>query len=946
MTRLKLAGLATALVGAALAQSGGEKPILRIEPGMHTAVIKRIGVDASERYLVTGSDDKTVRVWDLGSGRLLRVLRPPAGEGDEGKIYAVAMSPDGAAVACGGWTSPTGLDEQIYVFDRASGQMLHRITGLPNPVLHLAYSPDGQFLAAALGGKNGIRVFRTLDYALVGEDGSYSDGSYGVQFGPRGSHVLAATSDDGNVRLYNVSGEGRLQLISKRATATGKDPIGIAFSADGSRISVGYYDVAAVDVLSAKDLSVLYSARPKGSGGNVGSVAWSADGRSLYAGGRYGNSVNPVVRWADGGRGAPVEFAAANNTIQDLVALPSGGLAFGASGPAYGVLDPNGRKRVFVGPPVRDFRYDFATFALSTDGSRVAWKGPSPGAFTVSQRQWLDPTNFVGSMPDVNGLKLTEWQSNVAPKLNGTALKLDQYETSRSVAVAPDHKTFLLGTEWQLRLFDAAGVQKWKVPVPATAWAVNIAGNGQLGAAAFADGTIRWYRLQDGKELLALFPDPDGKRWVLWTPSGYYDASPGAEELIGWQVNRGPDAAADFYPVSRFRSLYYRPDVVARVLTTRDEATALRQADEELGRRQSQVTITQAAPPVVELLSPSDGAQVSTREIRVRYRVRTPSGEPVTAVRAYVDGRPVGGAKRISRVASDPNSGELEVSLPERDCTVSVIAENRFTASEPALAHLRWQGAVEAFEIKPKLYVLAVGVSRYPSPNALQFAEKDARDFANAMRQQKGRGLYRDVEVKVVTDEKATRDEIVDGLDWLEKSTTQHDVAMLLISGHGVNDRNGNYYYLPVNFNANALKRTAVAFSDIKASVQGIAGKVVFFVDTCHAGNVLGGTPRDLAQDINKFVNELTSAENGAVVFTSSSGKQVSLEKPELQNGVFTKALLEGLSGQADYNRTGKITINMLDLYISERVKKLTGGNQTPTTTKPQTIADFPIAVR
>jgi uncharacterized caspase-like protein len=93
-------------------------------------------------------------------------------------------------------------------------------------------------------------------------------------------------------------------------------------------------------------------------------------------------------------------------------------------------------------------------------------------------------------------------------------------------------------------------------------------------------------------------------------------------------------------------------------------------------------------------------------------------------------------------------------------------------------------------------------------------------------------------------------------------------------------------------------------------------------------------------------VNELASAENGAVVFASSTGKQYSLEDDAWGNGAFTKALVEGLSGKADYSGKGTISINMLDLYLSERVKQLTGGKQTPTTTKPNTVPDFPIALR
>jgi uncharacterized caspase-like protein len=99
------------------------------------------------------------------------------------------------------------------------------------------------------------------------------------------------------------------------------------------------------------------------------------------------------------------------------------------------------------------------------------------------------------------------------------------------------------------------------------------------------------------------------------------------------------------------------------------------------------------------------------------------------------------------------------------------------------------------------------------------------------------------------------------------------------------------------------------------------------------------------ALDITGVVNELTSAESGAVVFASSTGNQYSAEDPAWGNGAFTKAVLEGINGKADFTGKGRITINMLDLYISERVKELTKGKQTPTTTKPQTVPDFPIAV-
>ena len=70
------------------------RPVLTVDPGMHTALIRATSADAAGRFAVTGSEDKTVRVWSLSDGKLLRTIRVPAGPGHVGKIYAVAISPD------------------------------------------------------------------------------------------------------------------------------------------------------------------------------------------------------------------------------------------------------------------------------------------------------------------------------------------------------------------------------------------------------------------------------------------------------------------------------------------------------------------------------------------------------------------------------------------------------------------------------------------------------------------------------------------------------------------------------------------------------------------------------------------------------------------------------------------------------------------------------------
>jgi WD40 repeat protein len=929
--------------------------MLRLETGMHTALIRRIAVDAAQRTLVTGSEDKTVRVWELASGRLLHTLRPPIGAGDEGKIYAVALSPDGRTVAAAGWTGATGESQSIYLFDRASSRLRQRLTGLPEVIYHLAYARDGAFLVATLGRTHGIRVYRHRDGAEVARDTEYGDASYGADFDPSGR--LVTTSYDGFVRLYDRD----FHLRVKRQAPGGQRPYAVAFSPDGRRVAVGFDDATRVAVLSGQDLTLLYTPDTTGvDNGDLGRVTWSGDGQWLYAAGNYevrGSNTMLIRRWATGGQGPATNLStAAQNTLLHLVPLAGGGVVFGAGDPAWGVLDAAGHPQRFQGPAIADVRANQEGFLLAPDSTAVQfgyeYGGNAPARFTVHDRVLtLDPAPdraLVAPVTTAPGLEIRGWEDTTTPSLNGTALTLQPYERSRSLAIAPDGQRFLLGTAFFLRLFDRLGAAQWQVPVPGEAWSVNIAGNGQVAVAAFGDGTLRWYRLRDGQELLAFFPHPDRKRWVLWTPAGYYDAAPGAEALIGWHVNRGRAQEADFFPVGQFHTTFYRPDVVARVLDTFDEAEALRLANAEANRRQEAVALQQRLPPVVQILAPQDSATVSTAQLTVRFSLRAPSGEPVTAIKGLVDGRPVTQTRGLQAVAATTEDAthELQLTIPMHDCEIAIIAENRYAASVPATIRLRWQGAPapDDFVVKPKLYVLAVGVSRYQNASlTLDFAAKDAQDFTAALRHQHGK-LYRDVEVRLLTDAEAHREAILDGLEWLQRQTTSKDVAAIFVAGHGTNDPNGYYYFLPANIDLERLKSTGVAFTELKNTVAALTGKVLFFLDTCHAGNVMREKRRAVL-DIAGVINELASADNGAVVFAASTGNQYSLENSAWGNGAFTKALVEGLQGQADYRHSGRITVNMLDLYLSERVKALTQGRQTPTTTKPPSTPDFPVAL-
>lgn len=939
---------------ACLAQPSGE-PILRVETGVHTAPINRIATDAANRYVVTGSDDKTVRVWELATGRLLQTIRIPIGQGDEGKLYAVAISPDARTIACGGFTGPNRRDQPIYLIDRTTGRMLHCLAGLKNTTGGLVFSANGSFLAAVLL-EGGLRVYKTVDGSLVGTDSDYAGDGYQLSFDQQGRLVTA--SYDGFIRLYDSD----FKLLSKEQAPGGKTPHSVSFSPDGSQIAVGFFDSRKIAVMSGSDLAFEFAPDTTGvDTGDLSSVTWSVDGEFLFAGGMWRQAEGHVIRrWGGAGQGAYKDISAGiASTIMSMTQLQDRGVAFCTAEPSWGVINSGGQRTFMVRPVTADYRNNPRGFLLSFDGSVVQFGyelfGKLPARFSPTDRKLDVGVSSGGNLSPprtkVPELNITDWEHTDFPKLDGKNLKLDQYEMSRALAIAPKGESFLLGTEWWLRLLDKKGSEKWRVAIPAPAWSVNIAGNGQVAAAAFGDGTIRWYRMRDGKELMAFYPHSDRKRWVLWTPSGYYDCSPGGEDLIGWHVNNGKDKTADWFSAGKFRDVFYRPDVLAQVLEALDEQGALRAANAKSERKPQESEITDRLPPVIQITAPDNETGFSESEVTVRYTFRTPTGQPVKAIRALVDSRQAASTVDLKVVAENDTEGEITVQVPPRDCIISVFAENTDNqASEAASVKLKWTGKPEPKLAKPTLYVLAIGVSEYENQQMrglnLDYAAKDAKDFVDAVLEQKDL-LYEDVQYRLLTDEKATTSAILDELQWIQEAATQHDMAMVFLSGHGFNDANGLYYFCPQNFNRGKVMSTGVPFSAINSAVQAMPGGALFFLDSCHSGNVMGGSGKNRAldDDVTKVINELASVRRGVIVFSSSMGSEKSQEHMDWENGAFTKAVVEGIRGAAATAHSRIITYKMLDVYVAKRVKILTRGRQHPVTVVPPNAPDYTVAL-
>src|SRR5262245_60108878 len=99
------------------------RPHLMLDTGGHMGMIKGLAFTPDGKYLVSGGDDKAIRVWDWQTGKIVRTIRGQVGPGEEGKIFALALSPDGHRLVSAGWMVPPGEPGTVIrVYDFATGK--------------------------------------------------------------------------------------------------------------------------------------------------------------------------------------------------------------------------------------------------------------------------------------------------------------------------------------------------------------------------------------------------------------------------------------------------------------------------------------------------------------------------------------------------------------------------------------------------------------------------------------------------------------------------------------------------------------------------------------------------------------------------------------------------------------------------------------------------------
>jgi WD40 repeat protein len=859
----------------------------------HTENIRALAFSPDSRLLASASGDKTIKIWDVASGQMKTL------SGNPETVLQIAWSPDGKRIY-----SIASVEKAIRIWDVASGTLLRKIE-TPLYWSSMALSPDGRTIAT--GGEE-IDLWDVATGALIRkmQGGRGERGFVSVYAAPRVDKWIAMAGNP--LQLWDgTTGQLARTLLpdaDSRIAAPGPDSKGRWLHASNDKNKLKLWDAA-----TGKDVASFSLA-----GFDKDNIeTLSGDGRLLVT---QGYEPRTIKLW-DMTSGKRLW---STPTPWEFVFRPA--------------FSPDSRWLI---ASVHD--YDKREWALKIwDVSSGRLAGTIP-----AERGTL--LNYVSYSPDQK-LALV-WDSEPMAAYDMTTNRrlwtVDAHYDIGEAAFSPDGQLIIAGDSSGigLTIWDA---RSGRVIRPLNGNTGNpkqfiFLQGGRRVVVGNSNGTSTIWNPQTGELLATIVQQRDGE-WLTITPEGFFVASQKGDGLL--HIVRGFETIG----IDQVYQSLYRPDLVREKLAG-DPRGLVREAAAQLDLDK---VIGSGSAPDVRLTTPGralgtgtiDGTGVAAEaEItdrgggigRVEWRVNgvtagidTPApgsaGPPVRLTRSLVLDP---GDNTIEVVAY--NRANLISSVPARASVAVQVASPSIVPSQPVAPSATSTPAPVA-AVKPRLFVLVAGVNDYADKRfTLSYAVSDAREVARGF-QQASANLYQSAEVKLMTDTEVTRDRLDAAFAEMAGKAAASDVFVLYLAGHG-KTVDGRYYFAPQDFAVDGERSDKAVNAAVKA--KGIAQeqwqrwfasiparKSVILFDTCDSGTLAG----DETQQLEKgAANDRLSQATGRSILAASGGSQEALEGYH-GHGLFTYEILDAIN-QADGDRSGTIELNELAAYVYAQVSEL-----------------------
>ncbi|GAB5551797.1 MAG: hypothetical protein Sapg2KO_13880 [Saprospiraceae bacterium] len=873
--------------------------------------------------ILTSSGDKTVKLWSV-EGQLLRNITT-----FEDAVAGSVFSPDSQKIL-------SFSDEGTTLLMDLEGRLLKDFSDMDNPLTCASFSSDSQRILT--GGIMGIAQIWDLDGQLLTNIQGTSDFVRSIKIAPNGQQLLV-NMGEGKAKLWDLKN----QLVKELKTPI--DTIAsISFSPNGQQILLGgNYDDGQL-VLS--DLQGQIQQQIAAHTYTINEVVFSPDGQ------RFGSvSWDKTAKvWSSDGR-LLFTLNGGEEELTSIAFSPDGQTVL--TGTAYSqakLWDSQGRAIQTIESGIMQMK----STSFSPDGQSILLAGTNDEtSLALTNKNGRILQTFAGDRDIVeaaafspNGELIASAGWDLSAKIwnrNGQLIHTLNGHTDRltSVAFSP---------------------------------------NGQFLFTGARDNTIRVWSVQTGKELATLLIIGEND-WIVTTPSGLFDATPKAMELLYYTV--AYQGQLEIIELEQLKTRYYEPGLLAKILDFSEERIRPVEDFEQVDlypKIEAEIKNGQLLVRLSERNGGSGGISVSIngKEI-VTPDTEATSARPqnnaqfdLTQYQSLMYRHP--DSTNIIRVRAYNAEGWLKspaVALPYKLPAGNAKGRNTNRNNAPSVLNT---------ELDPKLFVISIGTSNYTGTKLdLKYADQDATVMAQAM-QAVGSSLFTgtsDLEVFCFSTASADSTGVENtDIQWqfsnkknIEKTfktikvrAKAEDILMVYLSGHGItygNAKNSQFHYLTQGIADDDLSDRAIrkAFTissdELTQWINDIpALKQVLIIDACNSGqiveNLTSGTKNLNSSQIRAL--DRMKDRTGMFILSGSASDKVSYEASEYGQGLLTYALLQGMLGIAARKTADGEYVDVMKLfqYARDEVPRLAAsinGIQTPMLGFPTQGASFDLGL-
>ena len=978
--------VAGAMAVASVARGGDALDFhLDLNTGGHSAQVTDLAFTPDGQELVSASNDKTIRVWDWQSGLTLRTIRGYLGQGSDGKIFAVAVSPDGKTIAAGGYFGASLGDKPPYgdirLFDISTGKIKAVLKAADYAVYDIAFSPDGATLAA--GGADGIVYLWRQDeksatgWALGEKLDADSWHIDKLAFAASGTRLAAVTTDNG-IRLWDVAKAEEIALPAEAEPLRETSVTALTVSLDGALFATGGKD-GEVQLWQASD-GKFVRAMPK-QDFQIGALSFAADSRLVASCGYRCADRHRAIVWNTATGAEMLRYDGHDGTVLAGTANADGSLVATAGGTrnAIQVWNPaTGERKALlqgVGEPV-------TAVGIDTTNGIIAWGSANPCpervscpelngaidkalALPTADRFFDDPqalaqqADFARAAP-ADG----QWSLHAVPGgkdgLENAVLEIaNGGKVARTIENDATngfvHSAYTLidnglglitgGNDGTLLEYKTATARVSGEFTGHTgeinAMAVSEADD--LLVTGSADQTLRLWNLKTHRLIVSMFFA--GSEWIVWMPQGYYYSSGDGDKLIGWQVNQGRDHEGRFISAGQLKKYLWSPEMVRRAIILRSAEQAVEEMRPGVDRELEK--LLERKPPEFGIRIADDQANVRDGYVAVEIIGAGEAGANVAGLSILSNSRNVGDV--TMRSADGGRSTIVEVPVAAGENTIRITGTNEFGyLTERSVTALARKS--ETKTNKGKLYVAVIGVDKYPFLTDacagracdLRYPVEDATEFLKVVAQ-KSAPLFSSMESLVLVNREALdespdnakdvfRVASADGIMEPDADTIDDQLADFL-DKPSENDTtivfvaghginiDEDYYFIPTDGRKQDAERWKRSSLVDWSDIQ----------KSVERAKGMRFMLLDTCHAANAFNPRLEKDAQDAriVVFSATAANNTAAELPELGHGVFTYSILEGLRGQAKTSDGGVTLFGLAD-FVSREVVRLTASRQKP----------------